>query len=141
MLHILLAEDNLGDVLLVQRALKEHHIANELHVVKDGGEALAFVSRMGKPGGPPCPDVFLLDLNLPKIDGAEILTEFRKHPACTETPVIAVTSSDAPKDRAKMMALGVDRYFKKPSDLRAFLALGALVREVLAAKGTALSAE
>jgi chemotaxis family two-component system response regulator Rcp1 len=134
MLHILLAEDNLGDVLLVRRALDEHRIAHELHVVKDGGEAVNFVTHMGEPGGAPCPDVFLLDLNLPKVDGAEILTQFRKHPACAHTPVIAVSSSDMPKDRTQMAALGVDRYFKKPSNLTAFLELGALVRDVVTEK-------
>lgn len=131
-MHILLAEDNLGDILLVQRALKEHHIEHELHVVRDGGEALAFVAHMGQPGETPCPDIVLLDLNLPKVDGPTVLKEFRKHPACARTPVIAVSSSDTQKDRAQMAELGVDRYFKKPSDLNAFLLLGAVVREVMA---------
>jgi CheY-like chemotaxis protein len=131
LVHILLAEDNLGDVLLVQLALREHHIVHELHVVRDGGEALAFVARMGQPEGTPCPDLLLLDLNMPKADGAEVLEEFRKHPACAHTPVIAVTSSDTPKDRTLMAALGVDRYFRKPSDLEAFLKLGGVVREVI----------
>lgn len=133
MVQILLAEDNPGDVLLVRRALKEHAIEHHLHVVHDGGEALDYVACMGGPGGAPCPDLLLLDLNLPKADGALVLTEFRKHPACAHTPVIAVTSSDAPKDRKQMAGLGVDRYFKKPSDLAAFLRLGAVVREVMAA--------
>jgi len=104
---------------------------HELHVVRDGGEALAFLARMGLPDGPPCPDVVLLDLNLPKADGVEILAEFRRNPACAHTPVIAVTSSDTPKDRSQMAALGVNRYFRKPSDLEAFLELGATVREVV----------
>jgi CheY-like chemotaxis protein len=130
--HILLAEDNPGDVLLVQRALAEHHVEHELHVVRDGGQALAYVSRMGQPDGTPCPDVVLMDLNLPKADGPEILSEFRKHPQCAHTPVIAVTSSDMPQDRTQMAALGVDRYFRKPSDLDAFLELGAIVRAVIA---------
>lgn len=130
MRQILLAEDNLGDILIIRRALQEHRIEHELHVVKDGAEALAFLSRLGTPGTP-CPDVILLDLNLPKVDGPEILEEFRKHPACAKTPVIVVTSSDMPKDRARMAALGVTHYFKKPSDLYAFLQLGELVRQVI----------
>ena len=81
MLHILLAEDNFGDVLLVEQALTEHQIDHELHVVKDGDEALQFLDRMGEAGGPPCPDVLLLDLNLPKVEGPQVLQEFRKHPA------------------------------------------------------------
>ncbi|MGI8746636.1 MAG: response regulator [Bryobacteraceae bacterium] len=131
MLHILLAEDNRGDILLVQQALEEHHIPHELHVVTDGEEALHFVTRMGKPGEAPCPDVLLLDLNLPKADGYQVLSEFRQHPECAHTPVIVVTSSDAPKDRAGMAALGIARYFRKPSELDAFMQLGAVVREVV----------
>jgi len=135
MLNILLAEDNMGDILLVRRALEEYQVEHELKVVRDGGEALAFVAHMGQPGEAPCPDIFLLDLSLPKADGAEILKEFRKHPACARTPVIAVSSSDTPRDRAEMAQLGVDRYFRKPLDLNAFLQLGAVVREVVAEAG------
>jgi CheY-like chemotaxis protein len=134
-LHILLAEDNPGDVLLVQEALAEHRVAHELHIVRDGGEALAFVAQMGQPGGTPCPDLLLMDLNLPKVDGSEVLSEFRKHPACAHTPVIVVTSSDAQRDRARMAQLGIARYFRKPSDLNAFLNLGAIVREVIGESG------
>ena len=130
-MRILLAEDNVGDILLVQQALEEHQIPHELHVVKDGGEALDFVARMGQPGEPPCPDIVLLDLNLPKADGSQVLSALRKHPECARTPVIAVTSSDAVRDRARMAELGVDRYFKKPSDLYEFLQLGAVVQEVI----------
>jgi DNA-binding response OmpR family regulator len=97
---------------------------------RTGAEALAFLARIGQPGGTPRPDVLLLDLNLPKIDGPAILREFRKHPQCATTPVIVVTSSDTVNDRARMAEIGVDRYFKKPSDLDAFPQLGAIVREV-----------
>jgi CheY-like chemotaxis protein len=134
-LHILLAEDNPGDVLLVREALAEHRIAHELHLVRDGGEALAFVAQMGQRGGTPCPDLVLMDLNLPKVDGSEVLSEFRKHPACAHTPVIVVTSSDAQRDRARMAGLGVTRYFRKPSDFNAFLKLGEMVREVVGELG------
>jgi CheY-like chemotaxis protein len=136
LLNILLAEDNRGDVLLVRQALVEKGIQHELHVVQDGEQALRFVARMGKPGEPPCPDVFLLDLNLPRVDGPQVLREFRQHPECTQTPVIVVTSSDAPKDRGEMAALGVTRYFRKPTDLDAYMELGAVVLEVVAGKST-----
>jgi CheY-like chemotaxis protein len=132
MLHIFLAEDSQGDVFLVQQALRKHNISHELYVARDGEQALDFVARMGKPGGAPCPDLILLDLNLPKVDGPQILSEFRQHPECASTPVIVVTSSDAPKDRARMDELGINRYFLKPLDLDAFLQLGAVVREVVA---------
>ncbi len=131
MLHILLAEDNVGDILLVQEALQEHRILHKLHVVQDGAKALNFITRMGQPGELPCPDLVLLDLNLPKVDGPQVLSAFRKHPECGLTPVIVVTSSDAQKDRARVAELGISRYFKKPSDFDAFLQLGAVVREVV----------
>jgi CheY-like chemotaxis protein len=129
--NILLAEDNLGDVLLVQQALAAHNISNELYVVRDGGEALQFVGQMGKPGYAPCPDLLLLDLNLPKVDGPAILAEFRKHPECIQTPVVVISSSDASNDRDRMNALGVTHYFRKPSDLEAYLQLGSVVKALL----------
>jgi CheY-like chemotaxis protein len=132
-LHILLAEDNPGDILLVEQALEEHRIPHELHVVRDGAKALDLLVRMGQAGEVACPDLLLLDLNLPKVDGPQVLREFRKHPACAHTPVIVVSSSDAQRDRAQMAQLGVTRYFKKPLDLDAFLQLGAVVREVVEA--------
>jgi len=130
-LHLLLAEDNPGDVLLVQEALQQHRILHELHVVRDGAAALEFVRRMGQPGEAPCPDLILMDLNLPKVDGPQVLGEFRKHPACAHTPVIVVTSADTPMDRARLTRFGIARYFRKPSDYEAFLQLGALVREIV----------
>src|ERR1039457_151938 len=89
------------------------------------------MGRMGLRGDEPCPGVLLLDMNLPKVDGPRVLSEFRKHPACVTTPVIVVTSSDTPKERERMMDLGVAHYFKKPSDLNAYLMLGSLVREIV----------
>jgi chemotaxis family two-component system response regulator Rcp1 len=131
-LRILLAEDNRGDVLLVRRALDLHHLEYELHVVKDGEEALDFVAHMGEPGYAACPDLMLLDLNLPKADGGQVLREFRSHPQCEQTPVVVITSSDSLKDHALVSALGVSRYFRKPMDFDDFMRLGQVVREVLA---------
>jgi chemotaxis family two-component system response regulator Rcp1 len=136
-LQILLAEDNLGDIWLVREALECHHIPHELHVVRDGDEALAFVAKMGGQDGVPCPDVLLLDLNLPKVDGPDVLAEFRKHPLCANTPVIVVSSSDTQADRARLASLRIARYFRKPSDLEKFMQLGEIVLEVLARKGGA----
>lgn len=131
MLNFLLAEDNLGDILLVQKALEEYYVPHQLHIVRDGAEALDFVRHMGQPGGVPCPDLILLDLNLPKVDGPQVLSEFRRHPGCEQTPVIIVSSSDTQKDRARLANLGITRYFRKPSDYDAFLQLGSLVRDVV----------
>jgi DNA-binding response OmpR family regulator len=130
-LRILLTEDNPGDVLLVAAALEEHHIEHELKVAHDGDEALAFFAHMGEPDSPPCPDLMLLDLNLPRLNGFEILTEFRKHPLCARTPVIVVSSSDTPTERSRMAELGVVLYFKKPADLDAYMELGAIVRATM----------
>ena len=131
MRQILLAEDNPGDVFLVQQALEEHQIEHKLQVAKDGAEALDMLARMGQPGQPPCPDLLLLDLNLPKVDGSQVLTKFRQHPQCAQTPVIVVSSSDAIRDQTRLTALGIAHYFRKPTDLAAFLQLGAVVREVV----------
>lgn len=130
MFHFLLAEDNPGDVFLIRRALEEHHIPHKLHVVRDGAEALAFVDRMGQPGAP-CPDLILMDLNLPKVDGPQVLSEFRRHPECTNTPVIVVTSSDARADHARLADLGVSYYFRKPSDYDSFLRLGDVILQIV----------
>jgi DNA-binding response OmpR family regulator len=131
MIHILLAEDNIGDVMLVKEALAAHHIESELHVVEDGQKALDFVATMGEPECSPCPDLMLLDMNLPKADGATVLAAFRKHHACNLTPVIIVTSSDTAKDRQNVSTLGISHYFRKPSDFDEFMELGAIIREVL----------
>ena len=128
MLRILLAEDNPADVLLVRQALKEQRVEHELHLVRDGEEALAYLAQMRSP-----PDLVLLDINLPKVDGPEVLREFRKRPECKKTPVVVVTSSDALRDRKQMADLGSTRYFKKPSDWESFLRLGEIVREVMGA--------
>lgn len=131
MLHILLIEDNPGDVLLVQQALETHNVTHDLHLVRDGAQALNFLEHMGHKDDVPCPDVILLDLNLPKVDGAQVLAEFRKRPECASTPVIIITSSGAQRDRARVSALGISSYFKKPLDLDEFLQLGAIVRQVV----------
>jgi CheY-like chemotaxis protein len=133
-IQILLAEDNRGDVLLVQEALAAHGISYQLHVAANGADAIQFMQHMGQLGEPPCPDLLLLDLNLPKVDGSEVLQEFRKHPSCTTTPIIVISSSDAPRDRQKIEALGVSRVFRKPTSFDAFLELGAVVKEVIDGK-------
>ena len=136
-LSIFLAEDNPGDVELVREALHAHEIQYQLCVAKNGTEARRFIERMGKEPDAPCPDVILLDLNLPRASGFELIILFRKHPLCVETPVIVVTSSDAPNDRQRAAELGAVRYFKKPSDLEDFLKLGAVLREVTEERGLA----
>ena len=133
MLNIFLAEDNPADVFLVRLALDESDISHEMYLATDGQQALNYVGQMGK-SGTPCPDLLLLDMNLPKVDGIGVLAEFRLHSQCTGTPVIMVTSSYAVKDRERVAALGVDRYFCKPSELGAYMRLGGVVLDVMAEK-------
>jgi CheY-like chemotaxis protein len=91
---------------------------------------------MGQAGEPPCPNVLLLDLNLSKVDGPQVLQAFRNNPACAKTPVIVVTSSDAPADRKRFKDLGATAYFRKPYELAEFMRLGAVIKEVVASRAT-----
>jgi DNA-binding response OmpR family regulator len=127
-LVILLAEDNPGDVFLVREALREHRLEFELFVADNGDRVTALLERLGKTV--PQPDVLLLDLNLPGIEGKQLFQQVRAHPLCANVPIVVVTSSDSPKDRAWTSEFGVSYYFRKPSEFDEFLALGAVVREV-----------
>jgi chemotaxis family two-component system response regulator Rcp1 len=128
-LQILLAEDNRGDVLLIQESLREHQIQHKLYVVRDGQEALDYVGRM--PDEVPYPDLVLLDLNLPKVDGSTVLSELRQHPESARVPVIVVTSSDSAKDKGRMAQLGISHYFRKPTEYEDYMRLGSIVKQVL----------
>lgn len=127
---ILLAEDNRADVYLVRRSFHEHGIDLELRTVKDGEEALHFVAQIGSQYA--CPRLVLLDLNLPKVSGNEVLERLRAHAECKDVPVIVLTSSDSPTDRENVTRLGARAYFRKPSELDRFMQLGLLVKRVLA---------
>jgi chemotaxis family two-component system response regulator Rcp1 len=126
---IVLVEDSRADIFLVRQALAQSGLDHELHVLEDGGRALSFLRRIGQ--DIPHPDVVLMDLNLPKVDGSELIRLLKEHPGCKSVPVIVVTSSDSPKDRARTAGLGIREYFRKPSDLAEFMRLGAVVRSVL----------
>jgi len=94
----LLVEDNPGDVRLTQEALKNHKVQNNLHVVTDGEEAMDFLRRQGKHKNAPRPDIILLDLNLPRKDGREVLAEIKSDPDLKTIPVVIITSSEAEQD-------------------------------------------
>ena len=130
-LRILLAEDNPGDVMLVREALQQHGVDHELHVAEDGEEALAYVARMGKSGEMLCPDLLLLDLNLPKCDGPTVLKALRGHAEGADIPVIVITSSDASKDQARIANLGIKHHFRKPSNYEEFMQLGSIVQNII----------
>jgi two-component system, chemotaxis family, response regulator Rcp1 len=125
-LHIVLMEDNPADVYLIREALKQQKLNFELSVIADGQEALAFINGNGKR-----PDLILLDLNIPKHDGREILQRIREHPQLSQIPVAVLTSSESPRDRKDVERLGATRYIAKPLNLNDFMAIGALVAELL----------
>jgi len=129
-LRILLAEDNPGDVLLVQEALRFEHLDYELIVQPDGDQMFRYIERIDA-GQRPCPDIVLLDLNLPKKDGHTLLARMRRGVLCIHIPVVIVTSSNSPADREAAAQLGISGYFQKPSDFEEFMRLGALIRTVL----------
>jgi CheY-like chemotaxis protein len=133
--HILLVEDNRGDIVVVRLSLQRHGIEHTLHILNDGDEALKYIARMGESQDAPFPDVVLLDLNLPKVDGPEVLRAFRRRPDCAHVPVIVLTSSDAPSDREQVAALGISYYFKKPTDFESFMQVGGVVGRFIGERG------
>lgn len=127
----LLVEDNLADVLLVQDAIEYHNLPVELHVVDDGDAACQFFERAEIDPDAPCPEFLLLDLNLPKRSGKEVLQRVRQSEKCKHVPVLIITSSDLSKDREELSALGANRYFRKPSNYEGFLKVGEVLKELL----------
>ncbi len=136
--YILVAEDNKPDLYLVRKALLDHGVTHELRTVSDGEEALRFIADVGS--SVPCPKLLLLDLNLPKRTGTEILERLRANPECANVPVIVMTSSDSPDDRRETDRLGVRSYFRKPSRLESFMELGIVVKRVLSEGGARVDA-
>jgi chemotaxis family two-component system response regulator Rcp1 len=119
-IEILLVEDNPGDVRLTQEVLKEGRIRNTLNVVTDGVEALAFLRREGAYADAPPQDMVLLDLNLPRMDGREVLAEIKGDPELRKIPVVVLTTSSAEVDILKAYDLHANCYITKPVDLDQF---------------------
>ncbi len=120
-IEILLVEDNPGDVRLTIEALKEGKVANEINVAVDGIEALAFLRREGKYENAPKPDLILLDLNLPKKNGREVLAEIKMNSHLKCIPVVILTSSQAEKDIVATYNLHANCYITKPVDFDQFI--------------------
>jgi two-component system, chemotaxis family, response regulator Rcp1 len=129
-IHVLLAEDNPGDVYLVREALEFHKINAQLTVRSDGEEMLKHLEQI-EANRAPCPDIILLDLNLPKHSGESVLKHMRQQGLCVGVPVLIITSSDHSRDREATTRLGVNGYFRKPPDFDEFLELGAIVRRIV----------
>jgi len=124
-MQIILAEDNDGDIFLVKRALKQSAVPFEMRVAHNGEDALLLMDDLSAQH----PDVIVLDLNLPRLSGAHVLSQIRANPKFNHTPVIILTSSDSARDRIHALELGADRYFCKPSELNRFMDLGRLIEE------------
>lgn len=121
--EILLVEDSPGDVRLTREALKETKVRNQLNVVEDGVEALAFLRREGRYVGAARPDLILLDLNLPRKDGREVLAEIKADETLKTIPVVILTTSDAEEDVARGYGLHANCYITKPVDFERFISV------------------
>jgi len=120
-IEILLVEDNPGDVRLTREALKDAKVINNLHVAGDGVTAVDFLNRQGEYHNAVRPDLILLDLNLPKKDGREVLSEIKADPGLRQIPVVILTTSKAEEDILKTYDLHANCYITKPVDLEKFI--------------------
>ena len=121
LVEILLVEDNPGDVRLTQEGLKETKMLNNLHVAMDGAEAMDFLHKKGKFADAPRPDLILLDLNLPKKDGRQVLAEIKSDDSLKRIPVVVLTVSQAEEDIMRSYNLHANCYISKPVDFNQFL--------------------
>jgi chemotaxis family two-component system response regulator Rcp1 len=120
-IEILLVEDSLGDVRLTREAFKDAKVHISMHVASDGVEAMAFLKREGKHADAPRPDLILLDLNLPKKDGREVLAEIKESPSLKSIPVVILTTSESEADILRSYQLHANCYITKPVGLDGFL--------------------
>ncbi len=119
--EILLVEDNVRDARLAVETLKDSKIKNNLYHVEDGEKAMDFLRRRGEYAGAPVPDLILLDLNLPRKDGCEVLKEVKEDPRLRLIPVVVMTSSEAERDLVKTYGLHANAYVVKPIDMDGFV--------------------
>ncbi len=127
----MIVEDNLADVFLIRRAIEAANVYAGLHVVHDGEQAIRFFDEVDGDITAPCPDLVILDINLPRKHGGEVLQHMRETRRCRSALVIAVSTSDSAHDREQMMKLGANAYFRKPSDYADFMKLGDMVKSLL----------
>ncbi|MDQ6759633.1 MAG: response regulator [Acidobacteriota bacterium] len=127
-------EDNVADVFLIREALESAGIQAEIHVVTDGQKAVRFFDEADGSDAAPCPALVILDVNLPKKNGDEVLQHLRENRKCSQTLVLIVSTSDSASDRNKMSKLGCDGYFRKPSNFDDFMKLGDVVKGLLSTR-------
>jgi CheY-like chemotaxis protein len=133
--RLLLVEDNPADVELLRYVLEQAGVQCDFTVVDDGGEALALVQQRGRYLDVPLPSLAIVDLNLPRYDGMEILEAMRGNRAFAGVPVLVMSSSSSPRDRARIEGLKVGRYITKPPDLDGYLRVGLIVKQLLEESG------
>jgi CheY-like chemotaxis protein len=121
LVDVLLVEDDPGDVLITKEAFDHHKIRNNLHVVRDGEQALHFLRKTGAYADVPTPGLILLDLNLPRRNGFEVLAELKSDTALLTIPVVVLTTSQAPEDIQRSYSLHANAYITKPSDFAEFV--------------------
>ena len=126
-IDILMIEDSAADVLITREALAEAKLLNTIHVVEDGVEALAYLRKEGSYAGAPRPDLILLDLNLPRKNGREVLAEIKADEGLKRIPVVILTVSSADEDILKAYNLHANCYITKPVDLKQFLSVVAAI--------------
>lgn len=120
-IEVLLVEDDPGDVLMTKEALEDHKVSNTLHVVSNGVDALSFLRKEGAYTSAPTPDLVLLDLNLPRMDGREVLAEVKNDEALRRIPVVILTTSEAEEDVLRSYHLHANAYVTKPVDFDQFV--------------------
>ncbi|MCU1339184.1 MAG: response regulator receiver protein [Bryobacterales bacterium] len=129
-LSLLVVEDSPADVFLVKEAMKEEGLGCYVEVADDGETAIQILDRVDD-GSKNAPNLLLLDVNVPRQNGTEVLERIRRSPRCGTTPVVMMSTSDEPSERKRAFELGATEYFRKPSTLAEFMQLGKLVRRLL----------
>jgi DNA-binding response OmpR family regulator len=129
---VLVVEDSRADAFLIQDALKTANIDADVHVVTDGEAAVKFFDRADEDPTVACPALVILDLNLPRRRGVDVLRHMRQSRRCSEVLVLIVTSSDSHQDREAALELGADAYFRKPSGYDRYMELGDVARQLFA---------
>jgi CheY-like chemotaxis protein len=120
-IEVLLVEDDPGDVMMTREAFQDYKLRNELHVVSDGAEAMAFLRQEGEYAGRPRPDLVLLDLNLPRMDGRQVLEAVKSDPELASIPVVVLTTSENEDDVLRSYSLHANAYVTKPVDFQRFI--------------------
>lgn len=137
--QVLIIEDNRADVFLVERAVEFYNVPANMRVLEDGEQAIRYIDSLEADPQAPLPALLLLDLNLPKRPGTDVLKRLRAGDRCRAIPVIVLTSSDSADDRRMASQYGASRYFRKPTSYDEFLKIGQVMNEVLASGAAAPS--